>query len=108
MEIKCDYCEGDGKVNVLVFGDPEREEEVPCPICEGNGTIDDGTYPEPEPTPLCDAILNAYDPERDSPTARVTRTDYALAEAITNLETMVIRQAKVIEQLQAQLAELTK
>ena len=63
---------------------------------------------EPEPIPLCDNILSAYDPERDGAGARVTRTDYALAEAITQLESMVHRQAHEIKLLQAQLAELTK
>ena len=108
MEIKCDYCDGDGKVNIKVFGNPENEEEAPCPICEGNGTVDDGTYAEPEPIPLCDNILSAYDPERGERLTGVSLTDFRLAEAITQLESMVHRQAHEIKLLQAQLAEIIK
>ena len=63
---------------------------------------------EPEPIPLCDNILSAYDPERGERLTGVSLTDFRLAEAITQLESMVHRQAHEIKLLQAQLAELTK
>ena len=72
---------------------------------------DMGEAPAPEleyvNEPLCLTVLDGYDPERDGPTARVTRTDFVLAEAITTLQSQVERQGVEIQRLTEALAKLT-
>jgi len=72
-----------------------------CPY--GNNPIEDDE--EETPAPALIAILDAYDPDNDGPSARITRTDYRIAEALTNIESIVRRQHYEIEQLKAALAE---
>ena len=111
--IECPICKGNGTIEVYTAEGRKnyQTETQTCDTCHGAGEVEAPEVTELEyveiDEPLCSSIFDAYDPERDGPTARVTRTDFQLAEAITTLQSNVERQGVEIQQLRDAVAKLT-